>query len=229
METNNLKQDKQTTPHTDKSRFGLMAVLKRVPLSIWLKLTFVVLIVGIVVYLISSIKTVVTTTNTTMPDVVKNEKIDVTPTVIRSIEQIGEWSFLEINDEELVDTVRRGIFSNDELVRIYYGTLRLGINLKDAKEGWLSMSDDTLVAKLPPVRLLDNDFIDETRTRSFIASGKWSSVDRKEMYDRAVQKMRQRCLTKKNYAAAQLNAKEQFGQMLRSMGFEKTRVEIGSK
>lgn len=229
METNNLKQDKQTTPHTDKSRFGLMAVLKRVPLSIWLKLTFVVLIVSIVVYLISSIKTVVTTTNTTVPDVVKNEKIDVTPTVIRSIEQIGEWSFLEINDEELVDTVRRGIFSNDELVRIYYGTLRLGINLKDAKEGWLSMSSDTLVAKLPPVRLLDNDFIDETRTRSFIASGKWSSVDRKEMYDRAVQKMRQRCLTKKNYAAAQLNAKEQFGQMLRSMGFEKTRVEIGSK
>lgn len=206
-----------------------MAVLKRVPLSIWLKLTFVVLIVSIVVYLISSIKTVVTTTNTTVPDVVKNEKIDVTPTVIRSIEQIGEWSFLEINDEELVDTVRRGIFSNDELVRIYYGTLRLGINLKDAKEGWLSMSSDTLVAKLPPVRLLDNDFIDETRTRSFIASGKWSSVDRKEMYDRAVQKMRQRCLTKKNYAAAQLNAKEQFGQMLRSMGFEKTRVEIGSK
>lgn len=206
-----------------------MAVLKRVPLSIWLKLTFVVLIVGIVVYLISSIKTVVTTTNTTVPDVVKNEKIDVTPTMIRSIEQIGEWSFLEINDEELVDTVRRGIFSNDELVRIYYGTLRLGINLEDAKEGWLSMSGDTLVAKLPPVRLLDNDFIDETRTRSFIASGKWSSVDRKEMYDRAVQKMRQRCLTKKNYAAAQLNAKEQFGQMLRSMGFEKTRVEIGSK
>ena len=215
METNNLKQDKQTTPHTDKSRFGLMAVLKRVPLSIWLKLTFVVLIVSIVVYLISSIKTVVTTTNTTVPDVVKNEKIDVTPTVIRSIEQIG--------------TVRRGIFSNDELVRIYYGTLRLGINLKDAKEGWLSMSGDTLVAKLPPVRLLDNDFIDETRTRSFIASGKWSNVDRKEMYDRAARKMRQRCLTKKNYAAAQLNAKEQFGQMLRSMGFEKTRVEIGSK
>lgn len=206
-----------------------MAVLKRVPLSIWLKLTFVVLIVGIVVYLISSIKTVVTTTNTTVPDVVKNEKIDVTPTMIRSIEQIGEWSFLEINDEELVDTVRRGIFSNDELVRIYYGTLRLGINQKDAKEGWLSMSGDTLVAKLPPVRLLDNDFIDETRTRSFIASGKWSNVDRKEMYDRAAQKMRQRCLTKKNYAAAQLNAKEQFGQMLRSMGFEKTRVEIGSK
>ena len=79
-----------------------MAVLKRVPLSVWLKLTFVVLIVGIVVYLISSIKTVVTTTNTTVPDVVKNEKIDVTPTMIRSIEQIGEWSFLEINDEELV-------------------------------------------------------------------------------------------------------------------------------
>lgn len=201
-----------------------MAVLKRVPLSIWLKLTFVVLIVGIVVYLISSIKTVVTTTNTTVPDVVKNEKIDVTPTMIRSIEQIGEWSFLEINDEELVDTVRRGIFSNDELVRIYYGTLRLGINLKDAKEGWLSMSGDTLVAKLPPVRLLDNDFIDETRTRSFIETGKWSHQDRMLMYNRADAMMRRRCLTRQNYQTARQNAKTQFENLLRSMGFEYVKV-----
>lgn len=170
------------------------------------------------------------TVDTSTPlQIVTNQSIDITPTQIRSIEQIGKWSFLEISDEEIVDTIRRGFFSDDELVRIYYGTLRLGIDTRQAHEGWIAMRGDTLCATLPPVKLLDNDFIDETRTRSFIASGKWSSVDRKEMYDRAVQKMRQRCLTKKNYAAAQQNAKEQFGQMLRSMGFEKTRVEIGSK
>ena len=151
------------------------------------------------------------------------------------------WSTKNIKEQRYVETYITECveqFSDDVNVEgpftVHAGDLvhlrsDIRFHLKDAKEGWLSMSGDTLVAKLPPVRLLDNDFIDETRTRSFIASGKWSSVDRKEMYDRAVQKMRQRCLTKKNYAAAQLNAKEQFGQMLRSMGFEKTRVEIGSK
>lgn len=158
-------------------------------------------------------------------ELVKNEKIDITPSQIRSIEQIGEWSFLEISDEELIDTVRHGFFSDDELVRIYYGTLRLGINMKEAHEGWLTMHGDTLHAILPPVRLLDTDFIDETRTRSFIETGKWSHADRKQMYDRAVDRMKRRCLTKQNYATARKNAQEQFGLMLRSMGYDKVRVE----
>lgn len=155
----------------------------------------------------------------------KNEKIDITPSQILSIEQIGEWSFLEINDEELIDTVRHGFFSDDELVRIYYGTLRLGINFKEAHEGWLAMKGDTLCAILPPVRLLDNNFIDETRTRSFIETGSWTHDDRKAMYNRAVQRMRQRCLTKRNYDNARDNARVQFSQMLRAMGYEKVKVE----
>ena len=158
-------------------------------------------------------------------ELVKNEKIDITPSQIRSIEQIGEWSFLEISDEELIDTVRHGFFSDDELVRIYYGTLRLGINLKEAHEGWLAMQGDTLRAILPPVRLLDGNFIDETRTRSFIETGKWSHQDRKQMYDRAVARMKQRCLTKPNYATARKNAHVQFEQMLHGMGFDKVKVE----
>lgn len=158
-------------------------------------------------------------------EVVKNDKIDITPSQIRSIEQIGEWAFLEINDEELVDTVRRGFFSDDELVRIYYGTLRLGINMKEAHEGWLAMEGDTLRAILPPVRLLDNNFIDEARTRSFIETGKWSHQDRKAMYERAALLMRRRCLTKRNYATARTNGKAQFEQMLRGMGYEKIKVE----
>ena len=158
-------------------------------------------------------------------EVVKSERIDITPSQIRSIEQIGEWSFLEVSDEELVDTVRHGFFSDDELVRIYYGTLRLGINLKEAHEGWLSVDGDTLCAILPPVRLLDGNFVDEKRTRSFIETGKWTHEDRKQMYDRAVLLMRRRCLTKKNYQTARDNARAQFSQMLRGMGFDKVKVE----
>lgn len=162
----------------------------------------------------------------TAPTVAKDDKIDITPSQIRSIEQIGEWSFLEIDNEELIDTVRHGFFSDDELVRIYYGTLRIGINLKEAHEGWLTMDGDTLRAILPPVRLLDTNFIDETRTRSFIETGKWTHQDRKAMYDRAVWRMRRRCLTSQNYAAARENARVQFTQMLQGMGFEKVKVDF---
>ena len=158
--------------------------------------------------------------------IVTNQSIDITPTQIRSIEQIGKWSFLEISDEEIVDTIRRGFFSDDELVRIYYSTLRLGIDTRQAHEGWIAMRGDTLCATLPPVKLLDNDFIDETRTRSFIETGKWSHQDRKLMYNRADAMMRRRCLTRQNYQTAQQNAKTQFENLLRSMGFEYVKVEF---
>lgn len=192
--------------------------------ALLIKVLLIVVLVVVVVLVARHYINKVSSTST-MTEVVKDEKIDITPSQIRSIEQIGEWSFLEINDEELIDTVRHGFFSDDELVRIYYGTLRLGINLKEAHEGWLAMQNDTLCAILPPVRLLDNNFIDETRTRSFIETGKWTHHDRKAMYNRAVQRMRRRCLTKKNYQSARDNARVQFEQMLRSMGYDKVRVE----
>ncbi len=56
------------------------------------------------------------------------------PTQIRTIENIGQWEFLSISDEELIDTTRHGFFGDDKLVRIYYGTLRLGIDMKEVKE-----------------------------------------------------------------------------------------------
>ena len=155
-----------------------------------------------------------------------DNRIDPTPTLIASMKSIGEWEFLSISDEEVIDTVRHGFFSDDELVRIYYGTLRLGIDTRQAHEGWIAMRGDTLCATLPPVKLLDNDFIDETRTRSFIETGKWSHQDRKLMYNRADAMMRRRCLTRQNYQTAQQNAKTQFENLLRSMGFEYVKIEF---
>ncbi len=54
----------------------------------------------------------------------ENKRIDLTPTLIKSIEEIGEWEFLQLTDEELVDTIKHGFFGDSRLVRIYYGTLR---------------------------------------------------------------------------------------------------------
>ena len=75
-------------------------------------------------------------------EVVTNDKIDITPTQIEQIRSIGQWEFLSISDEELIDTVRHGFFSDDELVRIYYGTLRLGLDFSEARPDWIVSSGD---------------------------------------------------------------------------------------
>ena len=162
------------------------------------------------------------TVDTSTPlQIVTNQSIDITPTQIRSIEQIGKWSFLEVSDEEIVDTIRRGFFSDDELVRIYYGTLRLGIDMRDVKEGWLKADKDSITCTLPDIKLLDNNFIDEAKTQSFYEDGKWTGKDRQAMYYRAYDNMKRRCLTPANIATAEENAKQQFREMLGAMGFNK--------
>ena len=155
-----------------------------------------------------------------------DKRIGITPTQIESMKTLGEWEFLSIADEELVDTVRNGFFKDDELIRIYYGTLRLGIDMKDAIDGWIKKDKDTIDVLLPPVKLLDERFIDEARTKSFFESGKWSDQDREMLYQRAYKRMKQRCMTKENIASAEQNATKQFYQMMRSMGFDNVRVRM---
>lgn len=182
-------------------------------------LTILALILAGTLYWLNKDNTVSVTTE---------EQTTLSPTQVESIEAIGEWEFLAISNEELVDTVRRGFFGDDQLVRIYYGTLRLGINMKDVKEGWIQANaeKDSIVCTLPPIRLLDNNFIDEARTRSFFEEGKWTGADRQALYDRAYAQMKKRCLTPTNIRIAQRNARQQFRDMFKAMGFPNARVEF---
>ena len=43
-----------------------------------------------------------------------------TPVEVEQIRAIGEWEFLTVSDEEIVDTVRHGFFGDDELSRIFF-------------------------------------------------------------------------------------------------------------
>ncbi|MCI6370753.1 MAG: DUF4230 domain-containing protein [Prevotella sp.] len=144
-----------------------------------------------------------------------NDEIDFTPTIVERMRSIGQWEFLSISDEELIDTVRTGFFTDDELVRIYYGTLSIGIDLRDCSKDWISTEGDTIFVTLPEVKLLDQNFIDEASSRSFFETGSWSNKDRKAMYERARQRMLSRCLTEENLNTARINAREQIGRMLR--------------
>jgi hypothetical protein len=150
--------------------------------------------------------------------------IDVTPTQIQSIKAIGEWEFLSVSAEELVDTVRKGFFTNDELVRIYYGTLRLGVNMHQVEPGWLTAKGDSVIMKLPKIGLLDKDFIDEARTKSFYESGSWKPTDRDALYKKAYRQMLNHCLTKENLQAAEVNADQQLRNMMQSMGYKNIKI-----
>ena len=148
-----------------------------------------------------------------------DDSIELTPTQIQSIKDIGEWEFLAISTEEMVDTIRKGIFTDDELVRIYYGTLRLGVNMHQVEPGWIQTSGDSINVNLPKIGLLDKDFIDEARTKPFYECGSWKAADKEALYKRAYNNMLRHCLTKENLAAAESNAEQQFRNMMKSMGF----------
>ena len=126
---------------------------------------------------------------------------------------------------EQIHTIRKGIFSDDHLVRIYYGTMRLGINLKQVESGWISTNGDTLNIMLPQIALLDKDFIDEARTKSFFESGSWSPKDREAMMRRAYQRMLQRGLTPQNLEAARVNGDAQVRQVMQGMGFKHVKIQ----
>lgn len=143
------------------------------------------------------------------------EGIDDTPTVVTRVREIGQWEFLAVNDEELIDTVRKGFFSDDELVRIYYGTLRLGIDFSQCTDEWVIREGDSIRIDLPQVKLLDENFLDEARTKSFFEKGKWTNADRQAMAGRARAAMRRRCLTQENMDRAQHNAEQEINRFVK--------------
>lgn len=179
-------------------------------------------IIAVVVFLVWGYNTVKEDSIT----VSSPKTINATPTIIEQMKEIGQWEFLTISDEELIDTLRRGFFSDDELVRIYYGTLRLGIDFKDCSEEWIKDDKDTIHVTLPPIRLLNDRFIDEAKTKSFFEIGKWSNKDRQQLYTRAHNAMKRRCLTKENLQTATDNATIQVKRMLQPMTEKPIKVVV---
>ena len=195
---------------------------KLTKIYIALGLVAVIVVAGLVWRLIDEVKDA-------KIEVVSDNKIDITPEVIQSIKSIGEWEFLSIADEEMVDTIRKGIFSDDHLVRIYYGQLSIGVNMHKVGPRWIEATGDSVTVTLPKVELLDNDFIDEARTKSFYESGRWSAADREAMYRRAYSMMKRNCLNTKNIRAAEMNAEAQMTNIMKGLGFRAVTVRFDKK
>lgn len=157
---------------------------------------------------------------------VRNTAIDVTPEEIRQIRAIREWEFLSIRTEELAEIQEAATFGDKQLVRIYPGTLRLGINMEQAREDWFTARGDTAFLRLPPVGLLDERFIDEARARSFYEKGTWSASARQQLYEQARRAMLRRCLTPENLNEARKSAVQQFQKIFEGFGFKVVMVSF---
>lgn len=192
--------------------------LKRRIMAFLLILISVVVIVA-VAYIIFSVKD-------SNIEVTDSTTVEITPSQIESIRAIGEWEFLTVNDEELVDTIDKGFFRDKELIRIYYGTLRFGIDLRRTAPQWIEVKDSVVNVLLPKIILLDRDFIDETRTKPFFESGTWTSTDREMLYKKAYRQMYDRCYILSNIRTAEDNAKREFTRLLNSMGFKNVIVSF---
>lgn len=149
-----------------------------------------------------------------------------TPMEVENVRSIGQWEFLTLTDEEIADTVRHNFFGDNELSRVYYGTLRLGSDLSKAGDDFVSANKDSIVVTLPEITLLDNNFIDEARTKALIEDGKWTEADREALTSKAERMMRKRSLTKENYQKAAENACIQVKALFHAMGYKHVEVNI---
>lgn len=195
----------------------------------WLRLkrrimTFLLILISVVV--IVAVAYIIFSVKDSNIEVTDSTTVEITPSQIESIRAIGEWEFLTVNDEELVDTIDKGFFRDKELIRIYYGTLRFGIDLRRTAPQWIEVKDSVVNVLLPKIILLDRDFIDETRTKPFFESGTWTSTDREMLYKKAYRQMYDRCYTLSNIRTAEDNAKRGFTRLLNSMGFKNVVVSF---
>ena len=158
-------------------------------------------------------------------------EVQKTPILVTSLQEIGKWEFLAIEDDEIVDTIRKGMLYDDALTRIYHGTVRIGVDMKQMKKAWITYQkrNDKLIVKLPKVGLLDKKFIDEANTDSYLEHGKWSEKARKELLKKAEQKMLKRCLTKQNIKNAEQNGKAAAQQLFKSLGYDNVEVSFAQR
>ena len=150
--------------------------------------------------------------------------IDTTPEEIRRIREIREWEFLSVSTEELVEAYEAGTFGDKQLARIYTGTLRLGIDMSRADDRWFEARGDTAVLRPPDQGPLDDNFVDETRTRAFYEKGSWPAAELDRLYERARTAMLRRHLTKAHLDEARQSAREQFTRIFQGLGF--TTVDV---
>lgn len=153
--------------------------------------------------------------------------IDATPEEIRALRDIGQWEALSVDTEELVEKNENSLLSSKQMVCVYRGCLRIGIDMAKTSEKWCDVQGKTVTLHLPEVELLDNDFINDTRTTVFVQEGNWSADAKQQMRTQAAEAMKKRALSAENLSLARRNAEAQFRQLFTALGYDEVNIVFG--
>lgn len=153
--------------------------------------------------------------------------IDTTPEEIRALRNIGQWEALSVDTEELVEKNENSLLSSKQMVCVYRGTLRLGIDMAKVTDKWCNVQGKTVTLHLPEVELLDNEFINDTRTTVFVQEGNWSADTKQQMRTQAAEAMKKRALSAENLSLARRNAEAQFRQLFTALGYDEVNIVFG--
>ena len=103
------KRNTQSDPTLD-DLFAMLGGLSKRALM-YIGALIVLLVLGVLLFMFFS-----RTSSISLDD---EGELTLSPTQIKSMENIGEWEFLSISNEEIVDTVRHGFFGDNELAALY--------------------------------------------------------------------------------------------------------------
>lgn len=185
------------------------------------RITFFVLLVALIGY--GAMVAYRTLTNSN--DAVE-KPIEQSPEEILRLQAIGQWEFLSVESEELVERHYSGLMSERDLVCIYRGTLRIGVDMRKLPSDWVEMKERSAILHLPQPSLLDENFLDESRTTVFFEQGVFRPEERDAMRTEAKDKMKKRAMTTENLSIARRNAEAQFQKLFLAMGYEDVVVEF---
>lgn len=155
--------------------------------------------------------------------------IDSTANRITEIKRIGQWEFMTVDCEVLVDTVRkRGLLlPDDRLARIYRGKARIGVDLANAQADWIhTQGDSAVTVTLPRPSLLDSHFTDEAASTVFYERGQWDAKTNIAMRRTAEREMAQYAMTPANIEAAEREARERFETLFKALGFSEISIRF---
>ena len=164
--------------------------------------------------------------NLTSTDTAVDKPIAQSPEEIVHLRSIEQWEFLSVESEELVERHHTGLMSDRDLICIYRGTLRIGVDLRKLPEDWVEVKGRNAIVHLPQPSLLVENFLDESRTTVFMEQGLFRAEEREAMIAEAKNKMKQRALSTDNLSIARRNAESQFQKLFHAMGYEDVIVEF---
>ena len=140
----------------------------------------------------------------------KENKMEQTATVLRSIKNTHQWVFLTVEDEEVV--FRKHGWMEEDVAKIYPSYYELGIELDDSMK-WVEIQDNNgfrvASLRLPPIKLLNENGFDDTKVKNIYGD----ADDAKEqiaMREEAELKLKRRAMSGDNIKQAKKSAEDHF-------------------